>query len=93
MRRVPNPWVAVPVLLGGLIGGVIGWSVMAISCRPDGCLALTVLVTLGTSLLTMVGVLVVAVLAIRSLGEWQEAARKGEEPPGPGCEAPEGDRH
>lgn len=92
MRRIPNLWVAVPVLLGGLIGGVTGWSVMTVSCRPDGCLALTVLVTLGASLLAMVGVLIVAVLAIRSLAEWQEATHKGEEPPGPGCEAPQGER-
>ena len=40
---------------------------------------------------TAIGVLIVAVLALRSLNEWQQAVRRGEEPPGPGCEIPQPD--
>lgn len=90
-RRLPNPWVAIPVLVGFLIGGLIGWSVTTVSCRPNGCVTLAVLVGIGAAFVTAVGVLVVAVLAIRSLNEWQQATRRGEEPPGPGCEVPQPD--
>lgn len=90
-RRLPNPWVLIPVVIGGLIGGLIGWSVTTVSCRPDGCVTMAVLVGMGAALVTAGGVLVVAVLAIRSLNEWQEAERRGEEPPGPGCEGPQPD--
>ena len=90
-RRLPNPWVAVPVLIGFLIGGVIGWSVTTVSCQPEGCPAAAVLVAIGSALLTAAGVLVVTVLVIRSLAEWQAASQRGEEPPGPGCEVPQPD--
>lgn len=90
-RRFPNPWVLIPVVAGFVIGGVIGWSVTTVSCRPDGCSAQAVLVGVGAALVTAAGVLVVAVLALRSLNEWQQALRRGEEPPGPGCEVPQAD--
>ena len=85
-RRFPNPWVLIPVLIGLVVGGVIGWSVTTVSCRPDGCGLEAGLVGVGAALATGIGVLVVAVLVIRSLSEWQEANRRGEEPPGPDCE-------
>ena len=90
-RRLPNPWVLIPVALGFVIGGLIGWSVTTVSCRPDGCVTMAVLVGVGAALVTAAGVLVVAVLAIRSLNEWQQAASRGEESPGPGCEVPQPD--
>lgn len=90
-RRLPNPWVLIPVLLGAVIGGVIGWSVTTVSCRPQGCVPAAVLVGIGSGLVTAIGVLVVAVLVLRSLNEWQQAVRRGEEPPGPGCEVPQPD--
>ncbi|MDH3259722.1 MAG: hypothetical protein OEM81_13070 [Acidimicrobiia bacterium] len=92
-RRLPNPWVLIPVALGFVIGGFIGWSVTTVSCRPDGCVTAASLVGAGAALSTAVGVLVVAVLVLRSLNEWQQAVRRGEEPPGPGCEVtqPNGD--
>lgn len=90
-RRIPNPWVLIPVAIGLVIGGVIGWSVMTVSCRPEGCAPLAVLVGAGAALVTAAGVLVVAVLALRSLNEWQQAVRRGREPPGPGCEVPQPD--
>lgn len=90
-RRLPNPWVLIPVLLGAVIGGVIGWSVTTVSCRPGGCAASATLIGVGSALVTAIGVLVVAVLVLRSLNEWQQAVRRGEEPPGPGCEVPQPD--
>ena len=90
-RRLPNPWVLIPVLLGTVIGGAIGWSVTTVSCRPEGCVTAAVLVGVGSALVTAIGVLVVAVLVLRSLNEWQQAVRRGEEPPGPGCEVPQPD--
>lgn len=90
-RRFPNPWVLIPVVLGFLIGGVVGWSVTTVSCRPEGCATTAILVGVGVALATAGGVLVVAVLALRSLNEWQQAVRRGEEPPGPGCEVPQPD--
>jgi hypothetical protein len=90
-RRWPNPWVSVPVLTGFLIGGVIGWSVTTVSCGSDGCPTAAAFVAIGAALVTAAGVLVVAVLVIRSLAEWQDASRRGEEPPGPGCEVPQPD--
>jgi len=91
-RRLPNPWVMIPVMIALVIGGVIGWSVTTVSCRPDGCAASAALIGIGAAVATAVGVLVVAVLALRSLNEWQQAVRRGEEPPGPGCEVPQPDR-
>ena len=88
-RRLPNPWVLIPVLLGAVIGGVIGWSVTTVSCRPGGCAASATLIGAGSALVTAIGVLVVAVLVLRSLNEWQQAVRRDEEPPGPGCEVPQ----
>ena len=90
-RRLPNPWVLIPVLLGSVIGGVIGWSVTTVNCGPEGCVTAAVLVGVGSALVTAIGVLVVAVLVLRSLNEWQQAVRRGQEPPGPGCEVPQPD--
>ncbi len=91
-RRLPNPWVMVPVMIGFVIGGVIGWSVVTVGCRPGGCAPLAALVGLGAAFVVAAGILVVAVLVVRSLNEWQQASRRGEEPPGPGCEVPQPDR-
>ena len=90
-QRLPNPWVLIPVIVGAAIGGVIGWSVTTVSCRPAGCPTAAVLVGVGAAIATAAGILVVAVLALRSLNEWQQATQRGEEPPGPGCEVPQPD--
>lgn len=90
-RRLPNPWVLIPVLLGLVIGGIIGWSVTTVTCRPEGCVTAAALVGVGAAVVTAAGVLVVAVLALRSINEWQQAVRRGQEPPGPGCEVPQPD--
>lgn len=90
-RRFPNPWVVIPVVVGGIIGGLIGWSVVSVGCRPSTCVAASVATGFLAGLATAAGVLVVVVLAIRSLAEWQEASRTGDQPAGPGCEVPRND--
>ena len=69
-RRIPNPWVAIPVLISTAIGWFVGSRVASISCGTEGCLGQEILWgTLG-ALVGFVGTLVVAVLAVRSLAEW-----------------------
>ena len=89
MRRYPNPWILIPVLLGGAVGSALGWVITDIGCRPDRCLGLTFAISLIAGLATAFGVGVVVVLAFRSMEEFHTADARGEEPPGPGCEVPE----
>jgi hypothetical protein len=60
----------VAILVGGLCGGVIGWSLVDLQCEGDCDLA-----SGGSTLLGAVigagGVAVVAVLALRAMGEWR----------------------
>lgn len=65
-----NPWVAVPVVLGGLAGAGVGWIVTGLTC-PGTCPAAQALVAAGSGVLAMIGVGVVAVLAVMSLEEWR----------------------
>lgn len=86
MRRLPNPWVALPSLLAGLIAGWLGYVVTDVSCRPDGCTGWAIGIAVIGFLVGTVGMAVVVVLIYRSLAEWREATEQGREPPGPGCE-------
>jgi hypothetical protein len=70
LRRYPNPWVAVPVLLAGLIGWWIGGKVAGAGCVTAGCAGLEILGGVIGALVGAGGVLTVAVLAVRSLAEW-----------------------
>ncbi len=89
-RLLPNPWVAVPVLIAAGIGWFVGSSVARVSCRPDSCVGDEVLWgTLG-ALVGFVGVLIVAVLVVRSLAEWsaltaEEKRRRQEKTEPPTC--------
>jgi hypothetical protein len=60
----------VSILLGGLCGGLIGWSLVDLQCEGDCGVAVG-----GSALLGAVigagGVAVVAVLALRAMGEWR----------------------
>lgn len=89
--RAPNPWIAVPSAVAGLVGGFIGWVVADVACRADAdigesCFGSSMATALASFILVGLGVAVVLVLVYRSVAEYREATEKGEEPPGPGCE-------
>jgi len=79
MRRRPNPWIAIPSVLLGLLAGALGYAVTDVSCRqPDitgitsSCVGWSVLVAIASFLIVTIGVGLVLVLVFRSLAEWQE---------------------
>jgi hypothetical protein len=79
MRRFPNPWIAVPSLLMGLLAAGLGWVVTDVSCRqpdPDGlvtpCLGWAAFFAVVCFLLVTIGVALLLVLVFRSLAEWRE---------------------
>jgi hypothetical protein len=79
MRRRPNPWIALPALLIGLLAGALGWMVTDLSCRsPDGaggyttCVGWATLVAALAFLGVTIGVALILVLVYRSLAEWRE---------------------
>ncbi len=69
-RRLPNPWVAFPVLAASAVGWFVGSRVARLSCEPASCTGSEVLWGLGGALVGFIGVLVVSVLVVRSLAEW-----------------------
>lgn len=78
MSRRPNPWIALPSLVGGVIAAWLGGTVTAVSCRyrqTDGtvitCPTATTVVSIMSFLLVTVGMAVVMVLVYRSLAEWR----------------------
>lgn len=87
MRRYPNPWVVGPALVGGALGGAIAYALV----QCEGLCLRGVTWAVAAGLATAFGFGTVAVLADRSIAEWRSAAEHGVEPPGPGCEVPEGD--
>lgn len=90
-RRVPSPWVTVPTLIGGLVGGMIGYSLTRILCAEGTCMPSSVLVGLLCGLGAAAGFGTIAVLALRSIQEWQSAKAEGGPMPTVGCEVPEDD--
>lgn len=76
MARLRYSFVA-PVLLAGIVGGFIGWTVIRVGCSdPDACSALSSLaVGVVSGLVAAAGVGIVVVLADRSLREWREWQR------------------
>jgi len=60
----------VAILLGGACGGVIGAAVVNIQCSGD-CTTPSSLAGLFGAILGALGVAVVAVLALRAMGEWR----------------------
>ena len=71
MRRAPNPWVAVPVLIAALAGGIVGYFVMDASCAPDSCTVSAALVATVVGLAGAAGIGIIAVLALKSLDEFR----------------------
>lgn len=79
MRRLPNPWIAIPALLLGLLAGALGWVVTDVSCRqPDAngvtapCNGWAALFAVVSFLGVTIGVTLLLVLVYRSLAEWRE---------------------
>jgi hypothetical protein len=59
------------ILLGGLAGGLIGYALVDLQCDGDCGIAAGVGLLVG-ALLCAAGMAVVAVLALRAMGEWRE---------------------
>lgn len=88
LRRLPNPWIAVPVLVATAVGWFIGRSVARLSCTSGDCGTDELVWGLGGAVVGFVGVLVVSILVVRSLAEWatmgrQAGDRRPRKPPGP----------
>ena len=88
MRRLPNPWVAVPALLAGIAGGIVGFIVTDASCAPGNCRVVASITAAIVGLGIAVGVGVVAVLALKSIDEHRVHRERmvltmleGEQPP------------
>ena len=72
----------VAVLLGGLAGALIGYSLVALQCEGD-CAVPTGIGLLVGAVLAAGGMAIVAVLVMRAMGEWREfddRARAGHAP-------------
>lgn len=78
MRRRPNPWIAVPSLVLGVLAAILGWVVTDVSCRQEDvsgmvttCGGWAALIAVVSFLVVTGGVAVLLVLIFRSLAEWQ----------------------
>jgi hypothetical protein len=60
----------VSILVGGICGGLIGWAFVDLQCDGD-CAVAAGLVGLAGAVIGAGGVAVVAVLALRAMGEWR----------------------
>ncbi|MEA1903352.1 MAG: hypothetical protein U9N56_07485 [Actinomycetota bacterium] len=79
MRRLPNPWIAIPSIAMGALAGALGWVVTSVSCQqPDaagqasGCAGWAALWAIVAFVSVTIGVALVLVLVYRSLAEWRE---------------------
>lgn len=61
----------VSILVGGLAGGLIGYGLVDVQCDGDCGTPLGVGILVG-AVLSAGGTAVVAVLALRAIGEWRE---------------------
>ncbi len=58
------------IILGGVCGGLIGWSIVDLQCSGD-CGGTSALVGVATAVACAVGMAVVAVLSLRAMAEWK----------------------
>lgn len=65
----------VAILLGGLAGGLIGYTLVKLQCHGT-CATQRGVGTLVGAILAALGMSVVAVLVLRALGEWKEIERR-----------------
>jgi len=68
----------VAILVGGLCGGLIGYGFTDLQCTGD-CGLLSSVIGLVGAVVGAVGVGVVAVLALRAMGEWRTIARRDDQ--------------
>ena len=61
----------VAILVGGLAGGVIGYTLVRLQCDGDCAMAKGIGAFIG-AVVAAVGMSVVAVLVLRALGEWRQ---------------------
>jgi predicted lipid-binding transport protein (Tim44 family) len=61
----------VSIMVGGLCGGLIGWSLVDLTCTGDDCSTAAGVAGLVGAVIGALGVAVVAVLALRAMGEWR----------------------
>ena len=76
-------WIGLGSLVGGLCGGMIGYSVTDLQCTGS-CSTSTALGGAIGAVLGALGVAVIAVLALRAMGEWrtiQEREESAQDPP------------
>ena len=80
MRRKPNPRIAIPSLLLGLLAAVLGWVVTSLSCdlsnATNGCVLWSVIFSAVSFLLVTFGTAVILGLVYRSLAEWRESVNR-----------------
>jgi hypothetical protein len=90
-------WLAfLAIVVGGVCGGLIGWSVTDLQCGPerragaeaqaddDGCDTVNGLGAVAGAVIGAGGVAVVAVLVLRAMAEWRrdlDLAEEGDPPP------------
>lgn len=61
----------IAILFGGLAGGLIGFALVDLQCDGDCDLATGIGLLVG-ALVCAIGMAIVAVLALRAMGEWRE---------------------
>ena len=73
LSALPSPLARVlafvAILVAGFLGGVIGWSFLALQTDSDVWPAVAAVIG---ALLAAVGTAVVAVLVLRAMGEWRQ---------------------
>ena len=79
MRRSPNPWIAIPSVILGLVAGALGWVVTVVGCQQpnsagqvSSCNGWAFAIAAVTFVAVTIGVGLVLVLVYRSLAEWRE---------------------
>ena len=65
----------VAILLGGLAGGLIGYTLVKLQCHGT-CAPQRGIGALVGAIIAALGMSVVAVLVLRALGEWKEIERR-----------------
>lgn len=77
-------WLAfASIVLAGAAGGFIGWAFVDLQCEGN-CTVPAGIGGLVTAVGAAIGVGIVAVLALRALGEWQRQQVVGDDPEGSG---------